>query len=162
MDTEELKSRVLEFFKKYKFVLLILLAGLFLMMIPAKKETQAPAVQTQVPETETTQEALAHILSRIQGAGKVEVMLTEYRGAETLYQTDTQQSADSLRENTVLTSDSQRQDHGLVRQVNPPEYLGAVIVCQGGDSPKVKLAIVEAVMSVTGLSSDKITVLKMK
>ena len=162
MDTEELKARAAEFFKKYRFVILILLVGLLLMVIPQKAETQAPAVQTQIQEAETTQDALAHILSRIQGAGKVEVLLTEYRGAETLYQTDTQQSADSLRENTVLTSDSQREDHGLVRQVNPPVYLGAVIVCQGGDSPKVKLAIVEAVMSVTGLSSDKITVLKMK
>ena len=94
--------------------------------------------------------------------GKVEVMLTECQGAETLYQTDIQQSPDSIREDTVLTSDAQRQDHGLVRQVNPPVYLGAVVVCQGGDSPKVRLAVVKAVMSVTGLSSDKITVLKMK
>ena len=43
-----------------------------------------------------------------------------------------------------------------------PTYLGAVIVCQGGDSPTVKLAIVEAVSNATGLSADKITVLKMK
>ena len=162
MDTEELKAKAGDFFRRYRFVLLILLVGLLLMWIPEKREVQAPVPQTKDLETETTQEALAHILTKIQGAGKVEVLLTEFRGAETVYQTDTQQSADSLRESTGLTSDAQREDHGLVRQVNPPEYLGAVIVCQGGDSPKVKLAIVEAVMSVTGLSSDKITVLKMK
>jgi len=49
-----------------------------------------------------------------------------------------------------------------VQQVNPPTYLGAVIVCQGADSASVRLAIVSAVGSVTGLSTDKITVLKMK
>ena len=55
-----------------------------------------------------------------------------------------------------------RKQTGLVQQVNPPTYLGAVIVCQGADSASVRLAIVEAVGSVTGLSTDKITVLKMK
>lgn len=162
MDTEELKARISEFLKKYRFVLLVLLAGLLLMMIPERKASQTPVAQEQDQQEETMQDSLAHILSRIQGAGKVEVLLTQYRGSETLYQTDIQQSADSLRENTVLTSDAQREDHGLIRQINPPVYLGAVVVCQGGDSPKVRLAIVEAIMSVTGLSSDKITVLKMK
>ena len=162
MDTEELKVRISQFFKKYKFVLMILFAGLLLMAIPEREKTQAQIPVTQEQGPETLQDTLAHILSRIQGAGKVEVMLTECQGAETLYQTDIQQSPDSIREDTVLTSDAQRQDHGLVRQVNPPVYLGAVVVCQGGDSPKVRLAVVKAVMSVTGLSSDKITVLKMK
>ena len=40
--------------------------------------------------------------------------------------------------------------------------VGAIIVCQGGDSPTVRLNIVEAVSNVTGIGSDRITVLKMK
>jgi hypothetical protein len=40
--------------------------------------------------------------------------------------------------------------------------MGAVIVCQGADKPVVRLAIVEAVADATGLSTDTITVLKMK
>ena len=55
-----------------------------------------------------------------------------------------------------------RADPGLVRQVNPPEYLGAVVLCQGADNPSVKLSIVEAVSKATGLTTDRITVLKMK
>ena len=81
MDTEELKARISEFLKKYRFVLLILLAGLLLMMIPERKASQTPVAEEQDQQEETMQDSLAHILSRIQGAGKVEVLLTQYRGS---------------------------------------------------------------------------------
>lgn len=162
MDTAALKERGMVFFRKYRFVLLVLLAGLLLMMLPEPGESDQPASVSQELPRETVQEALEGILCRIKGAGKVEVLLTEYKGSETLYQTDMQQSGDSLREDTVLHSGADREEQGLVRQINPPVYQGALIVCQGGDSPSIRLAIVEAVMVVTGLSSDRITVLKMK
>jgi stage III sporulation protein AG len=62
---------------------------------------------------------------------------------------------------TVIVMDGNREETGLVKQVLPPVYRGAVIACQGADSANIRLAIVEAVKSVTGLSSDRITVLKM-
>ena len=49
-----------------------------------------------------------------------------------------------------------------VQQVLPESYRGAIVVCQGADSPAVKLAIVEAVSRATGLGADSISVLKMK
>ena len=163
MDQGVLISRGRDFLKKYRFAVLFLLIGLLLMAIPEKSTTETPTVQAEPVQTsEDLEESLSQILSRIQGAGKVEVLLTESRGKETLYQTNDQTSQDSSREDTVLISGTERQEEGLVRQVNPPVYQGAIVVCQGGDKPTVKLAIVEAVMSVTGLSSNAITVLKMK
>ena len=161
MDWGKLKSDALGFWKKYRLVLLVLLAGLCLMMIP---EGENAPVLTEVPQVSqfSEEESLALILSKIKGAGKVEVLLTEYQGSETIYQTDNQESADSFRQETVILSSSTREESGLIRQINPPVYLGALIVCQGGDNPTVKLAIVEAVMDVTGLPSNQITVLKMK
>ena len=50
----------------------------------------------------------------------------------------------------------------MVRQILSPEYLGAVVVCQGANDVQVRLAVVEAVSKVTGLGADKISVLKMK
>ena len=138
MDWGNVKSDVLGYWKKYRLVLLVLLAGLCLMMIPEKNDKPVISEVKQISQT-SVEESLAAILSKIKGAGKVEVLLTEYQGKETIYQTE-----------------------GLVRQVNPPVYLGALIVCQGGDNPTVKLSIVEAVMDITGLSSNQITVLKMK
>jgi len=167
MDWVGCKSTVVESIKKFRYVIVVVLAGIFLMALPEKQK-----LPTSQPPPETTQaqpdlqESLAGILSKISGAGKVEVLLTQSAGAQTIYQTDEDKTvADAtsdIRRKTVLVTGSGREETGLVRQVNPPAYQGAVVVCQGADSAGVRLSIVEAVMSVTGLSSDRITVLKMK
>ena len=41
-----------------------------------------------------------------------------------------------------------------------PQYLGAVVVCDGADSPQVQLAVTQAVAQFTGLSMDHISVLR--
>ena len=102
------------------------------------------------------------MLSRLYGAGEVEVLLTQACGEETIYQTDDNQSREDFRTDTVIVTNQDRKETGLVKQVNAPIYLGAIVLCQGADSPQVKLSIVEAVSSATGLTSDRITVLKMK
>lgn len=167
MDGLKIKEKVTQWTGKYKYVALILLLGLCLMAIPGKKEAQDKAVsQQQAVQEETVEEQLARILAQIQGAGRVEVMLTEAVGEQTLYQsnedTDTSQEARSVRRDTVIVTDENRAEAGLVQQVNPPQYLGALVVCQGADSPAVRLAIVEAVSKVTGLGANRISVLKMK
>jgi len=162
MDTIALFEQGKALFRKYRYGLLVLLAGLALMAVPEKEEPAAVTPSASQPAKTTVGEELEAILSRIQGAGKVQVLLTEYKGQEILYQTDTDRSETSLRQDTVILSGTDREEGGLIRQTNPPVYLGALIVCQGGDNPRVKLAIVEAVMSVTGLKSTEITVLKMK
>ena len=93
-------------------------------------------------------------------------MLSESAGAETVFQTDEDQSLSSDSESnhskTVIITNSEREEEGLIKTVTPPTYLGAIVVCQGGDSPIIRLQIVQAVANVTGISSDRITVLKMK
>ena len=62
----------------------------------------------------------------------------------------------------MIIVDADRKESGLIKQVNPQKYLGAIVVCQGADSPSVRLAITQAVSRIIGLSADKICVLKMK
>ena len=162
MDFLAFREKAGPFLKQYRYVVLLLMLGVLLMLLPKKQETE-PEALVSVPESvDSLEEDLARILSRIRGAGRVEVLLTEYAGTETLYQTDADRTADSLREDTVVVSDRERGESGLVRQVIPPRYMGAVVVCQGGDNPAVKLAILEAVSRATGLKSNQISVLKMK
>lgn len=162
MDFLAFREKAGPFLKQYRYVVLLLMLGVLLMLLPKKQETE-PEALVSVPESvDSLEEDLARILSRIRGAGRVEVLLTEYAGTETLYQTDADRTADSLREDTVVISDRERGESGLVRQVIPPRYMGAVVVCQGGDNPAVKLAILEAVSRATGLKSNQISVLKMK
>ena len=167
MDRSALKETAAVFMKKYRYVALIILIGIVFMMIPTKEsDPPEPVVDTQEETKEGMQEALDQILSKIDGAGRVEVLLTQLTGEEIIYQTDSDESvsgdSSGINLKTVILSTSERAEQPVVRQILPPTYLGAVIVCQGGDSPTVKLAIVEAVSNATGLSADKITVLKMK
>lgn len=168
MDGHRILEKIKENRKKLQLPALVLLAGILLMCLPTGSSEQTQTEQQTIVETaasDTLEEELEAILAKVKGAGKVEVLLTQASGAQTVYQTDddTQTGTDtqSVRRDTVLVGSGSTQT-GLVLQVNPPTYLGAVIVCQGADSASVKLAILDAVRSATGLSSDKISILKMK
>ena len=112
------------------------------------------------------EESLTQILQTVAGAGKVRVLLSMATGEETVYQTDIENTSTSDGNNetvkTVVITDSERCETGLVRQVNPAAYRGAVVVCQGADSPAVRLAVTQAVSRITGLGTDAICVLKMQ
>lgn len=140
---------------KYRWAVLILLIGVVLMLIPSGstlKQTQ------QMQESEQTaddmEQRLTDILSKVHGVGKVQVMLTLEAGETTVYRMD--------EDGTVIVTDQNRAQSGLVERVEAQKYRGAVVVCQGADSPSVRLNIVQAVAGVTGLSSDRIVVMKMK
>ena len=162
MDILAIREKAGDWIKQYKFVVLVLLAGLLLMLLPDAPEEKTAPAEVRQEQQETLQDQLGDLLSHMQGAGKVRVLLTVGSGAETVYQTDKSVRSDGQQSDTVLVTDSQRSQTGLIRQVNPPEYLGAVVLCQGADNPSVKLSVVEAVSKATGLSTDRITVLKMK
>lgn len=161
------KDTVKSIFAKYRYALLVLGLGLVLMLWPGSQGTQRSVSTSEEPVPAAGMQAeLETILSQIQGVGKVQLLLTQQKGPETLYQQDEDMDSDSdsssSRRDTVILTDQTRAETGLVRQVNPPVYLGAVVVCQGGDQPQVRLAVVEAVCAATGLTADKVTVLKMK
>lgn len=166
MDWGNVKDTAVRWLRKYRMALLVLGAGIFLMAIPQREEKQELPEPETVENTQTMEQRLEEILTCIAGAGRVRVLLTERTGESILYQTDedSQTGADSAstRTGTVVISGSDRGEQGLVRQINPPAYLGAVVVCQGGEDPSVRLAIVEAVANATGLGTDRISVLKMK
>ena len=167
MDRIDAVNKAKELLGKYKYVLLILCVGILLMSLPDSKEpTEQPELFTVQETPATRTEELEAILGQIAGVGKVKVLLTEAAGAETVYQTNedrnTSGDSESRRVETVIISDSARGEQGLIRTVTPPVYLGAIVVCQGGDNPSVKFSVVQAVSSVTGISSERITVLKMK
>jgi len=161
MDGIAPKQRINAIFTKYKYPILVILVGFGLMLLPDREASPAPVPPETVSEV-SLERRLEELLSQVQGAGQVRVLLTEETGRETIYQTDIQSDSDSRRsEDTVLVEDSSRNETGLVRRTLEPRYRGAVILCQGADMPGVKLAIVEAVRCVTGLGADEISVQKL-
>lgn len=151
--------------KKYRFVLLVLLLGVGLMLLPTgagqQEEPQGDSWDTF--SLEDTERKMAELLSRIQGAGKLEIMLTLKSSSQLYLAEDTDESSGQSdaqsRQETVTLNKGGYEDVVVTRQVYPV-YQGAVVVCQGADQSSVRLAITEAVSSLTGLSSDKISVIK--
>ena len=160
-------GKIGKYLEKYKYVWIVLCVGILLMLVPGNKDT--PEAADAIPEAtqpeDSVEERLEAILSQMNGAGKVRVMLSVYQGEQTIYQTDSDHSQSEhgtdSRTQTILITDKNRNETGLVHQINPPKYLGAIVLCQGADDPVVKLSIVEAVGKITGLGADRISVLKM-
>lgn len=159
MDLAEGKKQLINYIKRYQYILVVLVVGICLMLLPQREDqTMQHSGEETIPVD--LEQKLTEILCQIDGVGKAEVLLTEANGSNTIYQTDAGQNYSNL--DTVIITDGNREEKGLVKQVLPPEYRGALIVCHGADRAGVRLSVVEAVKSVTGLSSDCITVLKMK
>ncbi len=155
---------------KYKYALLVLLLGIVLALIPTgdKKQTAASAPdtrQSELSQLEQTRQALRALLRQVDGAGEVDVLLSYSSGAEQVYQTDRESSRsgeDTQSKTTAVLQQNGSERTPVVRKTLYPVYQGAVVVCEGAERAAVRLAIVEAVSSLTGLGSDKISVIKMK
>ena len=165
MDIKQLGDKGISLIKRYKFVALILIVGILLMLMPTNfgsSSTDSQAISQNQSEFSNPTDELQTLLSQIRGAGKVRIMLTVAAGEKTLYQTNQDQDEKRVQIETVIISDANRNEHGIIQQIIAPQYRGAVVVCQGADDPAVKYAIMEAVKNMTGLGFDRISVLKMK
>lgn len=168
MEISKIKGKLSSALDKYKYAVFILVIGIALMLLPFQR-TQSPEPEAfdQIDEdTVSLQEQLERVLSCVSGVGSVKVMLCEAFGEETIFQTNEDYSvsdqSESRNTECVTILDSQRNEHAVIKQINPPRYQGAIVICQGADDPVVRLSITNALSKVTGLGSDKIAVLKMK
>lgn len=156
--------------KKYAPVIGVGLVGLLLLLWPQSgardQKEEAPQSMQEDEALTDTERRLEQILSAIDGAGEVRVMLSIRTGAQSVYQTDEKRSVDEAGQTqettTVFYQQSGSQKTPVLVRTEYPVYQGALVVCGGADSAAVQLAIVDAVRSLTGLGSDKITVVKMK
>jgi stage III sporulation protein AG len=143
------------------YVLLVLLIGLALLALPGGQRTArsaaAPESAGEIPapafSVENEQERLRAVLESISGVGKAKVLLS-------VQSTAARNLAVSAGETVVISAGSGRQET-VELSYDYPEYLGAVVVCQGAGSAGVRLAVCDAVAAFTGLGTHSIQVLKM-
>lgn len=156
-------GRAAELLKKYKFVLLVLAAGVLLLLLPSGGQEEA-ADRARAEEdfsVEALEEKLSQVLSKVEGAGQVSVVLTVRTGMERVFAEDvtasrTEDEAQSTSKAVILSTGA-GEETVLISQ-NYPVFQGALIVCRGGDDPAVKLLLTQAMAALTGLGSDRITV----
>ena len=154
-DKVKKQVKLLDIFKN-KYALVVLGIGLLLVLWPTGSKTEETGVsELTAPAFSITDEEsrLENQLSKIKGAGRVSVLLSVQGSAS-------RELAES-EDGTLVVSENGKERVVELYYVNP-EYMGAVIVCDGANSADVRLAITQAVSDFTGLSSDKIAVINME
>ena len=135
------------------------------MLLPKGQSHTPETAEEQPPDPALLESRLEAVLSKIEGAGDTEVLLTLETGVHYEYQTNdkthSQTEETETQRETVLVSDGDK-EMPLTVKTTYPTYLGALILCEGADSASVRLDIVHAVSNVTGLGADKISVIKMQ
>jgi stage III sporulation protein AG len=167
----ELLKRVFKRIDRYKYLLIVVAAGIVLLLLPPfpaktenKSKQQSEPVIFSVSEEE---KRIARALSAAAGLGKTEVVLTLRSTMETIYQSDMNedtsvssgQSENRIVTETVIVSLGSGMEQAVVRKKIYPEYRGALVICEGADKPSVVLKVINAMKALTGLPADKITVL---
>lgn len=167
------------FFLGLAGILLIFLSDLLFAPHSAAEEAvsqPASAPQTvQRGQTEQELEArLTEMISAVQGAGKVRVMLTLENDGETVYaydeQSDTQTAAGGTDgtasrrqsyENEHVLIDAGSGKQPLIETCLEPEVKGVAVVCEGGDDITVVKRVTELVSVVLRLPTNRVCVIKM-
>lgn len=160
--------------KKYKYVLLTALLGVLLLLLPQNEKAADSGSATPSAAENFDREALQNemedILSSLDGVGKLSLMLTvEGGGAYELAQDETaslkargEEVDEQTRKTETVVLGSGTSAEVVVTHSRYPRFVGALIVCEGGDRADVQLKVTQAVSALTGLSSERISVVKGK
>lgn len=150
---------------KYGYVLGVAVLGIVLMLLPSGSKESVESEKMQDPfDRIALQREMEDILKAIDGAGRLRVMLSVSSGSELELAQDVtaQKETESSSRKTqtiVLGVGSGRQEIVVTKSVYP-RITGALVVCEGAGNASVRLDLVNAVGALTGLSADKISVVK--
>lgn len=170
---------------------ILLLTGVLLMVIAIptgekkQKQTDAQNAEEQTAKTEEeenryvreVEKRLKGVLSKIEGAGRVEVMITLEDSGESVVEKDTANESIDLQESDgnggTRTEKSAKTDRQTVYQEENnektpfvgkeklPKVAGVLVVAQGGENTVVKQNISDAVMALFQIDVNRIKVVKM-
>lgn len=168
--------------KKLKLMIfcgLCLIGILFLSSILSgekkEKNTSETTVQTEVitmeQYVEQLEKKISDLVGRIDGAGRVQVMLTLENGSETVYQSDYSRQMErsettggsyqeQLQESVVVIEGENGQKQALIKTEKAPAIQGVVIVCDGAENSRVEQRITNAITTAFSISSARVAVVK--
>ena len=159
--------------KKKSFVPILILSicGLCLLLFSnAQEETvQEEPLRDSFDEAvyvADLEERTQSLLSKVEGVGRVQVMLTMEEGFREHYLSDTQKSESSNAEKSESQESSgvilQTEKNGvrtpIVCAVTMPKVRGVSVVCTGGADPTVQLKVIHLLEALFDLNSARISV----
>ena len=174
MDPKNRKKNVENLVFFLVAIVIIIMAGGYIF-----KEDEAVQISSENNvnnffDAETFEKKLANILSKIKGAGNVDVMVSYQAGVETIPLLDTKDRSTVTQEtgndtsrvteqNDVETSIIFNQEKNgnknpYISKTIMPKVEGVIVTCDGGGDVTVKADIISAVQAVTGANVNKIQV----
>ncbi len=131
----------------------------------------------EVEDTNSLEEKLEEILSKIQGVGEVKVcvnysessevvaMFDENSSTSTTEETDTEGGVRKIEQTetnkNVIYEENDGKKTPITTKVIKPKIEGAIITAKGANNAAVKNNIIQAVEALTGLATHKIQVFEM-
>lgn len=153
---------------KTDFVILILL-GVMVMIVAmpsgtkktqTQQETQTPVIQNETDEKQQLEEQLQKLLEKMDGVGKVRVMLTFSDDGEDKLDKNITENGTQTEETTVVYDTKDAQQPYVIRR-EKPKVEGVVVVAEGGGNVQTVTQISNAVMSLFSVEAHKVVVVKM-
>ena len=168
MDRTEVNAspvqKALQGIKKYKYVLLTALLGVLLLLLPQNEKAADSGSATPSAAENFDREALQNemetILSSLDGVGKLSLMLTVEQDETASLKARGEEVDEQTRKTETVVLGSGTSAEVVVTHSRYPRFVGALIVCEGGDRADVQLRVTQAVSALTGLSSERISVVK--
>ncbi len=173
MDINEIAEKVKGLTKNPQFLKCAVAAGVFVMLLIlisdfSENDTSRADVSNETITFEASdiyaediEKRLCGIIEEIEGVGKANIMLTLTSTEEYVY-VETIKQGSSQSENDYVIIDKGSQKEALIKKINNPAISGVVIVCEGGDDPRVCERIYKAVSTALNISTGKIYVAEMK
>lgn len=131
-------------------------------------ETEAASTETAASETSITdnlESRLASILSEIDGAGDVRIMITYASTAKLVTATDENDYSTSTTNGSSTTSTSTSTSTPVVSgseliviEQQMPDIIGVIIVAEGAANIKVRLNLVSAASTALGIKANSIQI----
>lgn len=167
-------EKCLPLLKKYRAVIIVLLTGVLLLASGGwfrdAAEVKAPPAGTEPAgegfNLEEFQQALSDQLGAIEGVGRVSLLLSLDETEEAVYAVNVRQtkngtSGQSYESDLTVLSDGSYGETPVTVKSLLPTFRGAVVLCEGADNTAVRYAVTQAVSTICGVGTDKVTVLKM-
>lgn len=158
------KEEIIKIFKNKnnRLICLILIIGVVLMVAAGGYDRKKEAVSTANEiAVEDEEKRLADILSQIDGAGEVSVMITYYSSTEKdiAYETKTASRGDKSETSEDKKAVMTDGEPMVVKEVYP-QVKGVIVTAQGAGNTAVKAAISEAVSASLDVPVHRICIFK--
>lgn len=167
----ELKEKLINIIntdKKTKILMLVGIFGIIIILLSEYIPHTTPIKKTNdnyISYVDNLEQKTEYIISSINGVGKCNVMITIKNTKESVYAKNNDSSSSDSSYSTsseYVFYDGTNGDEPVLIKEFMPEIQGVVVVCQGGDNPVIQSQIVNAISSLYGISSTKISISRLR